>query len=374
MGLYTIELWTPAGNRMADISALAHNKSYTLARNDSEQFGFDLDLYAFEAFCTSMGVNPRTLITPYQSDVRVKRNGVDLFGCQVVDCPLDIGTDYTMSQGRIGGGPSSFNPTLSVACTGYLDLFKDRYLDFTYTQQDAAFIGGDMLTQAQAAPRGNVGVTINPSNYMTGVPRDRTYARQNIKSELQNLVQLIDGRFDFAFSPEKIFNTYQMIGSVRTDIQLTFGGPQSNIAGMYLDTTATSLYNQVIALGSGFGPDQVVSVQDDVDSQLNNYLRQNITQHNSVVEQDTLDQDAQADLALTKDLLEIPQITITGHELRDLTSPLGPGDQVPLNFIGHPYLSKLNGLYRIEKMTVNIDDNDFEDSITLYFDNFTLLG
>ena len=44
---------------------------------------------------------------------------------------------------------------------------------------------------------------------------------------------------------------------------------------------------------------------------------------------------------------------------------------MPLNFPNHAYLSKLNGTYRIEKMEVTLDDNDFEQ-IRLYFDNYAL--
>lgn len=373
--LYTIELWTSAGIRVADISKLAHNRSYTLERNEAELMTFDLDMFAFETLCSSVGLDARGALLPYASDIKVKRNGVYLFGAQITAVTFNIGTDYTMNIGASGNtGSQTFNPTMTVTSYGYLNLFKDRYLTFDYSQQDASFIAGDMLTQAQAATNGGVGVTINPLNYLTGVLRDRTYARQNIKTELQNLTQLVDGRFDFGFDSNKVFTTYEQIGSPRTDIQFTYGGEQSNIIGLYLERSAGNLFNEIIGLGSGLGPDQLVSTQDDVASQQSYYLRQDIKQYNSVVDQSTLDQNAQADLALEKDLLEIPQITISGKELANLSSPLMPGDRIPINIVNHPSLASLTGTYRIEKMDVNIDDNDFEDDIEIYFDNYALVN
>jgi hypothetical protein len=270
-----------------------------------------------------------------------------------------------------GGGISSFDHLITVSCQGYLDLFKDRYLTYSYSQQDASFIAGDMLGQAQTAPNGNVGVTLGTSNYLTGVLRDRNYTRQNIKTELQNLTQLIDGRFDFAFDSNKVFNIYSQIGAKRSDIQFTFGGPQGNIIGLNTENSATSLYNEIIGLGSGFGADQIVSTQDDPSSQLNRYLRQDIKQYNSVVIQSTLDQNAQADLALEKDLLVMPQITISGKELQNIPF-ISVGDRIQVNAVGHSFLTNLNGYYRVEKMAVSLDDNDFESEIRLYLDNYAL--
>lgn len=368
--VYELELWSNDGKRLADISNIAKNRVFTLTRNEAEQITFDLDLYVFEALADSIGIDAEDLLNPYAVDVKVKRNGVYWFATQIVAAPLNIGTDYTMNEGQSSPGSSTINPTISVTCTGYLNLFTDRYLDYTYSQQDACFIGGDMLTQAQAQTNGSVGVTIATDNYLTGVLRDRTYQRQNIKSELQNLTQLVDGRFDFAFDANKVFHTYRYIGNKRTDLKFTFGGPQSNIIGIYLDNNAAgTLYNQIIGLGSGLGSDGLISVQNDNDSQLIHYLRQDIKQYSNVSIQSTLDQNATADLALEKDLIRLPQITISGKELEGKPF-LSVGDRIPLAMVGHSFLNSLNGIYRIEQMVVSPDDNDFDASIYLYLDDY----
>jgi hypothetical protein len=370
--IYEFELWSSSGQRLADISRLTQKRSFTIQRNEAETLNFQLDLYAFEAFADGIGVPANVLLNPYATDVKVKRNGTYLFGTQVVAAPLDAAADMSrVTESGGGGGISSFDHLITVSCQGYLDLFKDRYLTYSYSQQDASFIAGDMLGQAQTAPNGNVGVTLGTSNYLTGVLRDRNYTRQNIKTELQNLTQLIDGRFDFAFDSNKVFNIYSQIGAKRSDIQFTFGGPQGNIIGLNTENSATSLYNEIIGLGSGFGADQIVSTQDDPSSQLNRYLRQDIKQYNSVVIQSTLDQNAQADLALEKDLLVMPQITISGKELQNIPF-ISVGDRIQVNAVGHSFLTNLNGYYRVEKMAVSLDDNDFESEIRLYLDNYAL--
>ena len=372
MATYTFELWSNSGVVLADISALAHNRTYTIERNAEENLTFDLDMFAWEKFCARLGADPRVILTPDQVDVKVKRDGQYLFAAQIVAAPLNIGSDYTMSSGSTGGGPGSFNPTISVSCTGYLNLFKDRYLTTSFTGQERCAVAGALITQAQAVTNGNVGVTLAAGQYSTGTTDDvRTYTQQNVKDALQNLAALTDGRFDFAFGYDKKFYTYGQIGSERTDLAFVYGGPASNMIAFYEENSATSLYNEILALGSGFGPDQISSTADDNVSQLNNFLRQNISQHNSVEDQATLDQDAATDLAQAKDLLDLPQVSISGKELEGVPF-LSVGDRIPLRFEDHPYLTALNGTYRIEKFAVTLDDNDFESEIRLYFDNFDL--
>lgn len=370
--VYTFEVYSASGTALADISQLCFNRVITLERNEAETLRFDMDLFAFEAFCKGINADPKTIIAPYQTDIKIKRNGQLWYGFHIVD------VDFNMPADNVGVTTDSFNgtaalqQTFTVTATGYLNLFKDRYVTQTYTAQDAAYIAGNLITQAQAATRGSVGATISGTSYMTGVNRDRTYVRQNVKDGIQNLTKLVDGRFDFAFDANKVFKTYSQLGSKRTDIALTYGGDASNIVGWYSSRSALSLYNQIIALGSGFGADQLVSTQDDVTSQTNYYLRQDIKQYNSVVEQTTLDQNATADLSLEKDLLEIPQPVITGNALANVPF-LNVGDRVPLYIVGHPFLSNLNGLYfRIEKMEITLDENDFESAIRLYFDNWSV--
>jgi hypothetical protein len=369
--LYEIELWSAGGSRIADISALCFNRSYSMQRNEAETLTFSLDLFAFENYClNNLGnINPRTLIDPYVTDVKVKRAGQYLFGAQVVDVSFNLAEDT--SKPGFGGGPSQTGAqsyVVNVTCTGYLNLFKDRYVSKVYTATEATSIATDLLTTTQAQTNGSVGVTNAVSQYTTGVNRDRTYQRDNVKLKIQELTTLIDGNFDFSFTWDKKFQTYSKIGARRTDLKFIYGGPLSNVAGFQLSRSGINLFNKIYGLGSGFGVDQLQGTQVDTTSQLNYYVREQIQQFNSVSIQTTLDQNTTAAVSLAKDILELPKITITGKELN--TNFLSVGDRIPLEVKNHTWLSNINGLYRIEQMEVDIDENDFERAIKLTFDSY----
>lgn len=366
--VYTYELWAPNGARLADITPFCQDRQITLQRNEAEQFTFTLDLAVWEDFCASRNKDPVDLLDCYWTELRIKRNGQYWKGGQVVAKPYNISAaDPTVSQeGSLGS--STIRDTLQVVATGYLNLFRDRYVTVDYSAVDAAVISSNLLTLTQTQTNGSVGVSIGVGNQTADKLRDRSYIRQDVKAGIQNLAALTDAPFDFEFTHDKQYLTYKQIGSKRTDLHFVIGGDRSNITSFYMEETAASLYNRIIALGSGFGIDQLVSTADDNVSQLKRFLREDIRQFNSVIDQSTLDEHAASELATSKDLLAIPQITITGNELANVPF-LNIGDRVP---ISSPYksLSHLIGYYRIEKMVINLDDNDFEASITLYFDNF----
>jgi hypothetical protein len=353
--LYEVELWNAAGQRVADISRLCLNRNFTVKRNDVGTFTFDLNVYAFEQYCLNNlgGLNPRSILEPDVTDVKLKRKGQYLYGFQVVDMPYS------------GSGADL---TVTVQCTSYLNFFKDRYITKTYSQQERVSIATDAINTTQSQTNGSLGITIAPTLYATGALSDENYQLDNVKLKIQELPALSDAPFDFDFTWDKVFHTYSMIGARRADINLIYGGPLGNVAGFSFDRNGTSLYNKIYALGSGFGTDQLTSTQADSPSQLKYYLRENIEQHNSVTAQGTLDQDALADLALSKDMLALPVFTITGKELP--STFLSVGDRIPCTVVGHSLLADINGLYRIEEMDVTLDENDFESAIKLTFDSY----
>lgn len=363
---YEIELWSPSGQRIADISHLCSNRSYTLTRNDAEELSFDLDLYEFEAYCRDQlgGMDPNVLITPYVTDVKVKRNGQYLFGAQVIDVTF-TGSPNTSAVGQ-SGGSAAFAVTIS--CSGYLNLFKDRYITKVYTQTERTSIASDIITTTQTATNGSVGVTIAANQYQTNALSDRTYSLDNVKTMLQNLAALTDAPFDLSFDPFKAFRAVSKIGARRTDLSFIYGGPVSNVAGFSMSRSGANLFNYIYGLGSGSGDVALVSNLGDGPSQLNYYRREKIDQFSSVILQPTLDQNVAADLALYKDLLELPEIDITTADM-PANAPITVGDRIPLKVAAHPWLASVNGLYRVEKEDVQIDENDWE-SIHLTFDKW----
>lgn len=344
---YELELWIN-GAQVGDISRLAQNRRYTIKRNDSEELAFLMNISAFEDYCDSLGTVPDAVLKPYVTDIRVRRNGTYIFGVQVVDM------QYNLNEGEVN---------VEIKCTGFLDLFKDRYLTIDYVNTDAAEIARDLLEESQDAdPLDDFGVVDGPSQEDTGVLRDRTYVDQNIKEAIINLTNLVDGNFDFRFNYDRSFETFEMIGSNRPANKLTY---PYNIKSMTIPRSALSLYNQIIALGSGFGEETLRTVVADTDSRLNYGTRQKIVSFNSVVLQDTLDENAAGYLAQVKEILELPSVKVSGSFL-DL-NVVWIGDRIPIEVQGHSSIA-LEDTYRIEQISCAIDENDAED-IDLVLDN-----
>lgn len=353
---YEVELWSQSGSRVADISTLASNRRYTLRRNEAEVFTFTLDLFDFERYCAYHlgGTDPNVLIRSYVTDVKLKRDGQYLFGTQVVSVDFDLDVDQYK---------------VTVTCVGYLNFFKDRYITKSYPDTtERTSIATDMILTTQGQTNGSFGVTIHADQHATGEKSERNYERDEIKQKIQQLAALSDTPFDFWFSYDKVFQTVGQLGARRHDIKLIYGGPMGNVTKFGYTQSGNGLYNKVYGLGSGFGTSQLQSTQGDNASQLNYYLRERIEQFNSVENQDTLDQNTASALHQAQELLLLPKVTLNGNDLQGTFINLG--DRVPLQVREHKWLADINGLYRVEQIDVQIDDNDFESQIDLTFDNY----
>lgn len=349
---YELELWVN-GVQVGDISRLAKDRKFTLRRNASEDLSFSMDLTAFEQYCAQAGRTPLATLEPYVTDIRVKRMGSYLFGVQVVEL------GYSLDASGI---------KMECRATGFLDLFKDRYITKTYTGEEATAIWRDALLETQSGdPTNDFGVEQGVQQYTTAVLRDRQYIDQNVRDLLVNLTSLVDGNFDFRFNHDRTYEIFEQIGSDRPNNRFTY---PYNISSASVPRTALNLFNYIIGLGSGFGEETLRSIQEDPASRLNYKTRQKIVTFNSIADIDTLDENTDAYLQRVKEILMLPNIKTSG-EFCDL-SIIGVGDRVPVEVQGHAALP-LNDTYRIEQIDCSLDDNDAED-IGLTIDNFGLVG
>lgn len=112
---YSVELWSNTGVYVADVSdIIATDLSMSFALNDVEQIAFSLDLVQFEAKCKRIGAEPRNILDPYRTEVRIRRDDFYLVGGQVVY----VQANFNNQSANI----------IEVRCTGYLNYFKDRYI------------------------------------------------------------------------------------------------------------------------------------------------------------------------------------------------------------------------------------------------------
>ncbi|TFD14177.1 hypothetical protein E3T26_08620 [Cryobacterium sp. TMT1-21] len=356
---YEVELWTKQGSRIADITWLCKNIAFTEERNEAEDLRFSLDLDAFEGYMLKAGADPVSNFREGQTEIKIKKDGQYLFGTQLFDAPISLNQDNEL--------------TIDVVATGYLNFLKDRYPNpvIKYTNIETVEIFYDLIRQAQAVANGSYGLIIPTSGYyVTGVLRNREYEyyTSSTKLNMQRLTSLVDGNFDFKVLADKTVMTYESVGSPRTDFKLVFDrkNNRSSFSKAKLNRSSNGLYNSVIGLGSGFGGDMMLSTQNDLPSQIEFGLRQLPAQFNEVSVQGTLNENALARLGQVKKLLRLPQITLSGSDMP--ANGIEIGDLIPLQFTGRKLIEDMTGVYRVERKETTLDENGFESSITLYFE------
>lgn len=362
--VYEIELWSKTGKRIADITKLCRNISWSEERNEAEELRFSMDLDAFEDYMINkVGADPVSNFREGQTEIKlVRRVGkvrTYMFGTQLFDAPIVLEEDDSA--------------TIEVVANGYLNFLKDRYPDplVKYANVESVEIFYDLIRKAQSVQNGDYGLIIPTDGYyVTGVRRDRQYEwfTSSTKLNMQRLTSLEAGNFDFRILADKTVMTYPMVGSPRTDFRLVFDrkNMKSSIKRGRLNRSANGLFNQVVGLGTGLGADVMTSFQNHADSQVEFGLRQLPVQFNEVSVRATLDENSRARLERVKHLLRLPQITLTGHDLP--ANGVDCGDVVPIQMTGRRLIEDMSGFHRVERIETQLDDNGFESAVTLYFE------
>ena len=356
---YTVELWSSTGIYMADVSnILVSGLSIQMPLNDVEQVNFSLDLAEFERKCERINEEPRNILDPYRTDVKIKRNGAYLLGTQVVQAQINLNNE-------------SAN-TIEVRCTGYLNLFKDRYITpgvspsanaSLYENRTYPQIAQRLILDTQAQTNGSFGVTIGLDTASTGMDHTRTrrydYDNQNVKDGIINLTKLEADNFDFKFTWDRQFECYSRLGSDKPDIELVY--PQ-NITSMTVLRDATTLANKITGIGSGMGDERITDTSIDSISALAYGVRERIELFNTVSTQTVLENNVDGLLPLYSDLYEIPAVNVTNGAITP--GDVVVGDAVLVRVEGSTFVESINDLYRIIGMTINVS-NDMEENISL---------
>lgn len=134
---YTIEIWDWKTNKyVADISKiLTSDLDIEWVLNDVESVDFSIDLVQFRRMCDLMGVDPTEVLTPYVHDIRIRRNGEYILGAQIVEANISINNN----------SPA----TIQIRCTGFLNLFKDRYISIAWNLYNYAEMARAMIEISQ---------------------------------------------------------------------------------------------------------------------------------------------------------------------------------------------------------------------------------
>lgn len=352
---YTVELWHRNDTKIADITHLVQNLRWSATRNGVETLDFAMSMTDWEEKCRRIGEDPQLMLKPWVADIKIKRNGQYLYGFVVVE---------------VQGNFNESNRTVQVQCDGYLNLLDARFVTRTYSQVEATSIAWDVIQTAQSRTNGNMGIT-RGRMYQTGVRRDRSdWEDKNVKEAIVGLTNLIDGKFDFAFTHNRVFETFQSLGNERPDVVVRY--PDDGLAigaiRMEVPQSGANLYNSVTAKGSGMGDETIRHTAQRMASQQEFILREKVQLYNDIKVLATLTEHCEADVELMSRLIDLPRVTVRGRQF-DLNS-IGVGDRIVVEQTDNPAFA-LSGYYRIERIEVQTDEN-FAEEITLTLDNYGL--
>lgn len=341
-GKYTIELFDKGGVLLADLTDKAKDRRLIKSRNEADDISWNLDLNTWEQYCEAIDKDPNSIIKPNSTEIRIKRGETYLGGGEITYAEVQV-------------KDNSF--VLNIKATGFLNLFNKRRTGSLLTFEDVSGpdIGWALINETQQKTNGDFGVT-RGTIADTGL-LSRQYARTIIKEGLQSLTTSELAPHDMEFTADKVYNTYARIGSNKPGIVFEFG---RNILTLGVPLDGTPLYNELTAIGQGFGDEaQTQVIVSDLESQADYLLREDVRTYNDIVDQDLLEDFATADLKAVSQLIQVPSITVTG-DIAPFITDYGIGDRVTITGFVHKMLRHLNDQYRIEKYELTVDDNDHE--------------
>jgi hypothetical protein len=350
MAEYKIEVYSKNGKCLGDIRHLAQELKWTEQRNAAETVSFRMDLARYEEYVKKTGMRPYDFMDAGTTDIRVVRDSKDRVGAHLIKAAFS---------------PNDPSVDIELSFTGYLNYFKDAYVDADYGKTRQGDIAWGVINQYQGKQDGDFGIRRGRFTSLGKNPRQRHQKRANVKDFLVRLSNVIDGP-DFQFTPDKKFNTFDAMGNYRPDIRLSYPG---NVASFGFERSVDSLANYVIGIGSGNGDDAPSTYATDPYSRKALYRREKIVTFSSVVRETTLQENTNGVLELLKDVRELPSFTLSDGVL-DLND-VGLGDTIYIEMDGYIMFEHIRGFYRIEKIEVNVDENDAEE-VTLTFDNLSV--
>lgn len=341
------------GQLQADLASLAENRQFSQTRNDSDQISFTLSNDKLVDLCSKLHITVRQLLYAGITEIRVYRNNVPIVA------------------GELGpwNGQLAEPRKINLQCYGWLDLFKQRLTSASFSSQSALSITQSLVTTTLALSYGSSG---NYSGFQIGtVPSpDETpiygastplvYNDTTLYTAFTDFSKDVNG-YDLEMTWDKKLNIYwPHIGAIRDDIVFTYPG---NIKDFQPSFDPTSMYNEVIARGSGSPPNQLTETLDDTTAQQIYGLRQMPLDLTHVADATLLTNIAQSELNVYKQPLLIQKIMFDGSG-RTSAPQIGSfhiGDLIKVYVPEFGLTSSSKQYFCIDKIEVSIGPDDSED-------------
>lgn len=318
----------------------------SLTVNDIHTLSFDLDLYEFQKACRDIGAIPQNILYPQSREIKVYKNDDLVFGGII----SQVTTNYQEN-----------GATIKVSADSYLQYFATRYISKVYHNTDRSQIAWDAIDTVQSEANGDLG--IQKGTLATIYKSDLDNDLQDVKTVIQNYTKAEPTTYDFEITPDKIFNTYVRLGTNKPETVLTY---PFNVISMTVPRDADALANRVIALGSGLGEERLETTKNNVPSQIKYRIKTKKKLFNSVKNMTTLNENAAGVLGNSYEVLVVPELTVDENTI-DITK-IKLGDSVRVKVENSDFDSDVDGLYRIYKQSIKVDENNHE-TIKLSFYN-----
>jgi hypothetical protein len=350
--LYTIELYTPAGVRLADISGLCVTRTYTVRRNRAEDIYLTLNLKKAQQLAQRLGIGFYQLFATGITEVRITRGSRPMVGGQL---------QYVHPRLAADGA------TLELRASGFLDRLGKVYLEAadtrSFTTTDMGQIAWSFIDQAQDKSHSNLGITQGTIQTSRNITDTWEPYSSSLKDIVIGLTERLNG-IDFEFTPDKVFNVYYPgVGTDKTELLLSYPG---NITSIGLPQDATTLANVVYVRGSGNGDVQLLETRQDADSQASYSRREQILDFPSISVVATLQEKGDETLRLYATPMTIPVVVLDGTKEPFLGSYwIGDRVRFAVDTDRYPAFAVLDGqTWRINEIACSIDESDHE-AITL---------
>lgn len=242
----------------------------------------------------------------------------------------------------------------------YTTRWENSYILFEYNRTDSStplYLDDCYIRRADdTAALNNLNVALGVDTASANQsPQSRNYSLQNVKDALIDLTSQESDNFDFDFSPDRTFNCYEIKGSDKPDIELTYPG---NIHSMTIERSAANLANKLILMGSGIGDERLEVVHTHQGSRQIYGTRESVVTNNNVNLKQTLNQQAVGLVWDEKEPTDLPKIVVRDGSINP--SNVQVGDTLTVRVEEDNYLNTVNGFYRVTEMEVGVDQESVE--------------
>jgi hypothetical protein len=350
--IYTVELWSPQGQQIADLSPLLLSRHFKATRNRAEVVDLSFDLGQIESYCASLGLSVQQLLGPGYNEIRIRRGSRYLVGAQI---------QYLLPS--LEGDKRTFE----VRAVGFLELLKDRFLypsdgaSLTQTSIDIGQVAWNFINLTQNRTNGSFGFTLGTVQTSRTITDTFQPYATNIRDIIIALTQR-NNSIDFSFSADKVFNVYYPQGQDKTELRFALPG---NIKSLRLPVDASELATLVIARGSGNGADQQVAQTYPATAtpeQTTYKLREVIDDYPSINVNQTLIDKATEHYRKNATPTVIPEIVLDGNQ-EPFLGAYWIGDRVPISIDanqGSAFATLDGQMWRVNEIDVSVDENDAE--------------